>query len=502
MIGLHWLDIVVLGCYFVVITAIGVFAAGRVKGVEDYYMGGRRFGKAMMIMFAFGAGTHADSAVGLAAQTYKLGMAGIWYQWSQLFNTPIYWLLSPIFRRARCLTTGDLYELRYGPPLGILYAFWGIAINIGLLSVTLFGSGKLVEALTGGGIPVHWSVFLMTFAFISYSLLGGLIAAVWNEFFQGILTIVMSVLLIPFLWHAVGGIAGFRLTVPHAEKFFRMTAPGEIGLFWIVMVSMNQVLGFIAQPHIMSNNAAGRTELDNRIGFCAGVTLKRMCSVGWAFVGVLAIAYYGYGRIQPDHVFGSLIRDLLPAGFGGLMLACVMASVMDIGSVLVLSTSALFTRNLFRRFRLTEDQHPELLISRIFSLFFASASIWLALSFRDVPSAIRFMWELLPMIGIPFWLGVWWRRANRFGAIASCLAATGAWVVGLKVFGWTGDAGLPYVIAFYVIIGLAFGVIVSIMTKAESKPLLDRFYLTINTPIGQEARLTPIGNALAQAKLT
>src|SRR5579862_1948427 len=142
MIGLHRIDLAVLSCYFGVIVLIGVFAARRVKGVEDYYMGGRRFGKALMTMFAFGAGTHADSAVGLIAETYKVGMAGIWYQWSQLFNTPIYWLLSPVFRRARCLTTGDLYELRYGPSLGILYAAWGVVINTGFLSVALFGSGK------------------------------------------------------------------------------------------------------------------------------------------------------------------------------------------------------------------------------------------------------------------------------------------------------------------------------------------------------------------------
>jgi Na+/proline symporter len=486
MLGLHAIDFVVLCCYFAVIVLIGVLAARRVKGVEDYYMGGRRFGKVLMMMFAFGAGTHADSAVGLIAETYKVGMAGIWYQWSQLFNTPIYWLLSPVFRRARCLTTGDLYELRYGPSLGILYAVWGIVINTGFLSVALFGSGKLIEGLTGGGISFRWSILAMTVAFVSYSLLGGLIAAVWNEFFQGILTIVMSVLLIPFLWHAVGGAAGFRATVPHGSAYFSITAPGKIGLFWIVMVSINQVMGFVAQPHIMSNNAAGRTELDNRIGFTSGVMLKRMCTIGWALAGVLAIAYYYSRPVLPDHVFGSLIRDLLPPGFVGLMLACVIASVTNIGSVLLLSTSALFTRNIMRRFRRTEDLKMELLIGRLFSLVFVAGSVCVALMFPDVPSAIRFMWGLLPMIGISFWLGLWWRRANRYGAIASSVAATAAWIIGLHVFGWHGDAPFPRLVAFYMGIGLTAGILVSLVTKSESKDLLDRFYYSINTPIGQE----------------
>ncbi|MSV28637.1 MAG: sodium:solute symporter family protein [Bryobacterales bacterium] len=489
MLELRWLDAVVLASYFVLMIGIGFVAARRVKNMDDYYLGGRRFGKAMMIMYAFGVGTHADSAVGLAAQTYKLGMAGIWYQWSQLFNTPFYWLLSPVFRRARCVTTADFYEMRYGSSVGILYSFWGVAINFGYLGVTLFGSARLIEALTSGRVPLLWSMVLMTSSFLLYSLIGGMIATVWNEFIQGILTLIMSFLLLPFLWYAVGGVAGFQAKIPNADALFRLVAPGEIGLFWIFVVSFNQVVGFGAQPHILSNNAAGRTELDNRVGFCAGVTLKRLCSIGWALAGVLAIAYYGKGAVQPDHVFGSLIRDLLPAGFAGLMIACIMASVMDNGAVFVLTTSALFTRNLLRTFRGGQNPRLELLVSRLFSIVYVCGSIALAQSFQDVPSAIRFIWALIPMIGIAFWLGLWWRRANRFGAWASFLAATSAWAIGLNVFGWTGDAGLPYLISFYLCAGIGAGVLVSLLTPPESQDRLDRFFLTINTPIGKEDKL-------------
>jgi Na+/proline symporter len=489
MLRLSWLDYGLLASYFAIVFGIGLYSSRKIKNVNDYYMGGRRFGKLLMIMYAFGAGTHADFAVGVASQTYKLGMAGIWYQWLQIFNTPFYWLLSPIFGRARCLTTGDLYEMRYGPSLGILYGFMGVIINIGFLSVTLLGCAKLIQALTGGSIPVAWSMLFMTVAFVSYSLIGGLVATVWNQLIQGTLTIVMSFLLIPFVWVAVGGIAGFQAKVPNANEIFRLVAPASIGLYWIAAAAINQMFSVVAQPHIMSNNAAGRSELDNRVGFCAGVTLKRICTIAWAFVGVLAIAYYGPGRMHGDLVFGSLIRDLLPAGFVGLMIASIMASMMDNGSVLMLASSALFTRNLLRTFRKQENTRLELLVSRLFSLVFVAASIGLALSFDDVPAAIRFMWNLVPLIGISFWLGLWWRRANRYGAWASFLAALAAWVVGYRVFGWQGDKGLPYLITLYLVAGIGCGAIVSLLTRPESAERLDRFYLTLNTPVGQEHRL-------------
>ncbi len=500
MLQLHWIDIAVLAGYFTFVIAIGLLANRRIRSTDDYYLGGHRFGKAFTMMYAFGAGTHADSAVGLMAQTYKLGMAGIWYQWCQIFNTPFYWLLSPIFRRARCLTIGDIYEMRYGPSLGILYGFWGVAINIGYLGVTLYGSARLIEALTAGRVPVAWAVIAMVATFVFYSLVGGMIATIWNEFLQGIMTIVMSFLLFPFLWIAVGGIPGVQASVVDVDTLFRMVAPGEIGLFWIVAACANQVVGFPAAPHILSNNAAGRTELDNRVGFCAGVTLKRLCSIGWAFTGVLAIAYYGANKIEPDHVFGSLVRDVLPVGCAGLMLACIMASVMDNGAVFVLTSSALFTRNLLRSFRARENPKLELRVSRLFSLVFVTASVGLALSFENVPAAIRFMWALTPMMGISFWLGLWWRKANRYGAWASFLTATIAWWMGPNVFGWKGDAGLPYVYSFYTLTGFGVGAIVSLLTKSEPKTQLDRFYLTINTPIGQEARLDRFESRIAASQ--
>ena len=137
MLNLHWIDAIVLAAYFASMFVVGWISSRRVRNVEDYYMGGRRFGKLMMIMYAFGAGTHADFAVGAASQSYKPGMAGLWYQWVQIFNTPFYWLLSPVLRRARCLTTGDFCEMRYGSSVGMLYGFMDMVINTGFLGLIL-----------------------------------------------------------------------------------------------------------------------------------------------------------------------------------------------------------------------------------------------------------------------------------------------------------------------------------------------------------------------------
>ena len=51
------LDYIVILVYFIVMILIGLWAMRRVKGQEDYFMGGRGFGKIMQTFAAFGAGT-------------------------------------------------------------------------------------------------------------------------------------------------------------------------------------------------------------------------------------------------------------------------------------------------------------------------------------------------------------------------------------------------------------------------------------------------------------
>ena len=89
-----------------------------------------------------------------------------------------------------------------------------------------------------------------------YSLVGGLIAAIWNDLIQGLLTVVMSFLLVPFVWQAVGGLQGVHQKIPDLDATFSIIAEGQIGLFWIVMAHINQLVSVIAQPHIMANTAA------------------------------------------------------------------------------------------------------------------------------------------------------------------------------------------------------------------------------------------------------
>ena len=149
-LGMHIADWVVLAAYFVLIAGIGLWSLKKVKDMSDFFMGGRRFGKVFMMFFAFGAGTSSEQAISVVAGTWRVGLAGIWWQFLWLWATPFYWIVAPVMRRMRALTTADFFEHRYNTSTATLYSLYGIIMAIVFIAGGLFSSGKMVNALTGG----------------------------------------------------------------------------------------------------------------------------------------------------------------------------------------------------------------------------------------------------------------------------------------------------------------------------------------------------------------
>lgn len=121
----------------------------RIKNQEDFFFGGRKFGKFIQIFAAFGQGTSADTAVGVTTTTYTNGAAGMWSSLIYLFSTPVYWMVMPWMRRLRILTLGDFFEERYGSKrLAGIYAIIGTFGLMALLSVGFNAMSKTAVGLT------------------------------------------------------------------------------------------------------------------------------------------------------------------------------------------------------------------------------------------------------------------------------------------------------------------------------------------------------------------
>jgi len=464
-------DLVCLVLYLVLVVGLGLYAARRVRRMSDFFMP-RRFGKAMMVMHSFGTGTHSDQAVSVAAKTFTNGLSGIWYQWLWLFCTPFYWVIAPVMRRFRAITTGDVFAARYGRSVAGLFAVVGMLQMSVTMGVMLKGSGAVIEA--GTGLRSWIAVAVMTALFVAYGVAGGLASAIITDFVQGLLTVVFSFLLLPFAMEAVGGMAGLREKIAD-PAMFSLVAPGDISLFYIVVIAFNALVGIVAQPHIMGNCAAGRTETEGRVGWMFGNFIKRVCTMAWCLTGLAAVAYLAGRRVHPDEVYGVMARDFLPRAMPGLLgvfLASLLASVMSSCDSFMIASAALFTENLYRPLVRGRPDRHYLRVGRVAALVVVAGGVLIAFLLPSVVRGLEWFWKISPTIGIAFWLGLFWRRTTVAGAWAATLVGLGAC-----------EMRLPWQMVCYLAAGTAAGIGVSLLTRPVPSERLERFYALVRTPV-------------------
>jgi Na+/proline symporter len=355
----------------------------------------------------------------------------------------------------------------------------------------------------------------MTVIFVLYGVAGGLSAAIITDFIQGVLTIIFSFLLLPLIMNAVGGMEGIRAGLDDPGKL-SLVAPAEIGIFYITVIAINALVGIVTQPHTLSNCAAGKTEYEGRFGWMFGNMLKRICTIPWCLTGLAGIVYFAAAgrQVEPDHVFGAVAGDFLPEilpGVLGVFIAALLASVMSSCDAFMIASSALFTENIYRPLRPNQAAGHYVTVGRIAAVAVVGSGVFCAYNLSGVVSGLEVFWKISAMMGIAFWLGLFWRRTTVAGAWAATLVAFAVMLLTDRIsFGrfvvwdfndslaqylppfmlFDGKLYLPWQMTLYLSAGLLAGIIVSLFTKPVDEGKLEHFYALIRTPItpGEEVK--------------
>lgn len=380
MFGLSVIDIVAIVAYFVVVIAIGFWASRHIRNQEDFFLGGRRFGKFVQTFAAFGQATSSDNAVGLSVMVSRNGVAGIWQSITQVFALPIYWITSVWYRRVRLLTLGDFFEERYrSKGIASFYAiissvFFMIVIALGFTALTKTVSAIVekpssewtqteqlefqhaqefaalkhmdVSDLTAGQMQrvqelrienpqKHYSylnetamLWIVALIVVLYSVAGGLEAAFLTDTLQGIFILVLSFLMLPFAGMKINatfggsGLSGIIETARmrlSAENFELWGSPAMVDFTWyyiIVLLVMSQINVAVQANQLVAAGSA-KDEYTARWGFTTGIFIKRWATLLWGITALLLVVLYQTTVENPDYLWGHACRDLLgPVNLG------------------------------------------------------------------------------------------------------------------------------------------------------------------------------------------
>jgi len=398
--GLTVLDISIIVLYFVLIGVIAIRTARKIKNRDDYFMGGRSFGKLIQTFAAFGQATSVENVTTTSTMVNSNGASGIWAMLAGgLINLPVFWMTSIWYRRLRLLTLGDFFEERYGSKR--MAAFYALCQSIFFVLIAAIGfvaMSKTVSAVASKPVAdlnalerveyfkaverekletvdfallsveqktrlvelqelnpkkeysyfnENWLIFIVALVSFLYASKGGLTAAFMVDLVQGIFIIILSVMLIPFAMAKINLQFGSEGAMGAFETMHKVLPASfmeiwgspnliEFSWYWIVGFSVMIVITTAVQANQMTACGSAKDDYTARFGFVSGMLLKRYSSVMWGLVALLTVVLYGNSISDPDYVWGLATRDLL----GPLNMGLVGLMIACLIAALMSSASA------------------------------------------------------------------------------------------------------------------------------------------------------------------
>ena len=419
-------------------VGIGVYCSLRIKAQEDFFLGGRSFGKLLQTFAAFGAGTGSSDPVNTGRTTFTGGMSGMWSVMFWLFVTPFYWITGVWYRRMRHLTLGDWFVERYESKwLGAAYSIFGVFFFMIYGSMFFSAIAKTAEPMIGASLSVFGNDMQLQYVLIPviavvvvvYGIAGGLAAAYFTDLIQGLCIIGLSVMLIPIGLEALsenpdlnpgGDKSGFEVMHDQLpESFFDIigSSAAEFSLYYLIAIVLANLTGIVVQPHfIATGGGSAKTEYDARVGLVVGNFLKRFCTLGWVLTALIAATLYADVPElvkQPDLTWGYASMQLLGPGFRGLMLSCLLAALMSSVDAQMVVGAGLIVRNLYVPFiKPQADERECLWAGRLTGIIVVAGSVVFSLTIYDMLGQLELTFWFPLVFAAPFWIGMYWRKAS------------------------------------------------------------------------------------------
>jgi Na+/proline symporter len=454
--------------FLILVLAIGIHAARSVKGESDFFLGGRKMGKALQFFLNFGNATDSNAAPTMASQVYGQGVSGMWLQLQTLFFTPLFWFTQPWYRRARVITMADLFMERFNSKsVASAYAIFNVVVALITLGVGNYAAYSVVEAMLVKSpaaytledkasvagfhrlqdlkkiaaanrtpelqselttlqerdkrgelherIPAlkKWEFYLAYNSIVGiYIMLGGLKAAAITDAVQGILILFMSIILLPLGLYKIGGFSGLHAHVPEASFFLAGTPSSDFTIYSIVAVTVASFIQIMGLQHNMGSAGSATNENTARFGMIVGGFTKRLVLICWMLCGLLAVAILS-GPLKldkPDLAWGALSTYLLPTGLVGLMLSGMLLGHMPAVGMTAVAVSGLVTRNLYEPAVKGMTAKHYLRVGQLVIVLVLALSVGIAWFATSLGSLTTIMITFNTFFGAVVFLVFFWRR--------------------------------------------------------------------------------------------
>ncbi|MET9909213.1 sodium:solute symporter [Streptomyces sp. NPDC006476] len=458
-------DYTVIVVYLAGMLAMGWWGMRRARSKSDFLVAGRRLGPAMYSGTMAAIVLGGASTIGGVGLGYQYGLSGAW----MVFTIGLGLLALSVFFSARIArlkvyTVSEMLDLRYGGRAGVIsgVVMWAYTLMLAVTSTiayatifdVLFDMNRTLAIVLGGSIVV------------AYSTLGGMWSITLTDMVQFVVkTIGVLLLLLPIAVVKAGGFGEMKAKLP--TSYFDPLGIGGETIFTYVLI---YTFGMLIGQDIWQRVFTARGDRTAKWGGTVAGTYCLAYALAGAVIGTAAkVLYPNLG--SPDDAFATIVKDELPVGVRGLVLAAALAAVMSTSSGALIACATVANNDIWSRIRgkARSGDHDEVRGNRAFILIMGLGVIGTAIALNNVVEALTVAYNLL--VGgllVPILGGLLWKRGTVHGALASVIVG-GLAVIGLMA-GYGILANEP--VYYGLLSSLVAYVVVSLATRPTDETVL------------------------------
>ena len=473
--GIDWL---MIAAYFALLGGVVVFTMKRqkIKSGDDLFLGGRSVGWLAIGASIFAANIGSEHLIGLAGSGAAAGLSQAHWEFHAWVLVMMSWVFLPFYYKSGVSTMPEFLERRFGPKARWILSLVSLAAYVlTKISVTVYAGALFFEVMmpevhiTVGGTTIgsFWIGAVATVVLAGlYSSIGGLSAVVYTDLVQTGIILAGTLSVTAFALYHLGhsGVAfadgttansmadGWEVlkqtikSTDNVEAFGLWHSLSHKAFPWLGVVVASVTIGiwyWCTDQFIIQRTLAAKNLTNARRGAIWGGFLKLAPVFLFLVPGMLGFALHhnhvviggsqfaiplkaaadGTMVINGDTVFPTLVQNLLPVGFRGLVVAGMIAALMSSLASLFNSVSTLYTVDVYQKLKPETSQEKLVKIGRMTTITMTALGLlWLPIMkaisggglYKYIQSVQSF---LAPPIVAVFVLGLLWKRMNLKGAV-------------------------------------------------------------------------------------
>lgn len=394
------IDYSIFGIYMLAVLAIGVFHFLRNKSSEDYYVGSRSIKAHHVGLSIVATDVGGGFSIGLGGVGFLMGLAGSWLLFTGLVGA---WLsavfiiprIKRIDERLGMMTFPDFLRNRYSPVVALIAALISGIGYLGFTGAQMLAGAKLASATIipqapWGMNPIQFALLLIALITIVYTVIGGLKAVIYTDTIQwAILLSGLIAVTIPITLFKIGGISALRETLP--PEYFSLGNISPVKFInWMVTIIPIWLIGMTLYQRMYACRDAREAQ---RAWFIAGIFEYPIMAFSGVVLGMCARVVFP--EAEPEMAMPMLIRDILPIGVTGIVIATYFSAIMSTADSCLMASSGNLVNDVIERYLLPKaDSRQSIRLSMLATLLIgimrycshrSSAWFWMRFS-TPIPS--------------------------------------------------------------------------------------------------------------------